>query len=142
MVWLNSETLNVPLEVAHFGEKPLQETHITWNLSDQDGKKLAEGNFVKDLPVTNCTPIGNVNYALSGIDQPVQLTVSVEIKEANNKNQWNIWVYPDQTGCHREFALHRISLDNQAMDRLNRGENVLLLLQPEVSCRKKAAISV
>lgn len=130
MVWLNSETLNVPLEVAHFGEKPLQETHITWNISDQDGKKLAEGNFVKDLPVTNCTPIGNVNYALSGIDQPVQLTVSVEIKEANNKNQWNIWVYPDKQAAIENLPYIASSLDNQAMDRLNRGENVLLLLQP------------
>ncbi|WP_455631691.1 sugar-binding domain-containing protein [Parabacteroides sp.] len=130
MVWLNSETLNVPLEVAHFGEKPLQGANITWNISEQDGKKLAEGTFVKDLPVTNCIPIGNVNYALSGIDQPVQLTVSVEIKEANNKNQWNIWVYPDKQAAIEKLPYIASSLDNQAMDRLNRGENVLLLLQP------------
>lgn len=130
MVWLNNETLNVPLEAAHFGEKPLQGANITWNISDQGGKKLAEGNFVKDLPVTNCIPVGNIDYALSGIDRPTQLTVSVEIKEANNKNQWNIWVYPAKQAAIEKLPYIASSLDNQAMDRLNKGENVLLLLQP------------
>ncbi|MBT9873960.1 beta-galactosidase [Bacteroides salyersiae] len=129
MVWLNNEILNVPLEVAHFGERPLQKANITWNISDQNGKKLAEGNFVKDLPVTNCIPVGNIGCALSGINQPTQLTVSVEIKEANNKNRWNIWVYPVKQTTIEKLPYIASSLDNQAMNRLNKGENVLLLLQ-------------
>lgn len=130
MVWLNNETLNVPVEVAHFGEKSLQGANITWNISDQSGKKLSEGGFIKDLPVTNCIPVGNIDYPLSGIDKPTQLTVSVEVKEANNKNQWNIWVYPAKQEAVEKLPYIASSLDNQAMERLNKGENVLLLLQP------------
>lgn len=130
MVWLNNEALNVPLEAAHFGEKPLRGANIIWNICDQDGKKLAEGNFVKDLPVTNCIPVGNIDCALSGINRPTQLTVSVEVKEANNKNQWNIWVYPAQQVTIEKLPYIASSLDNRAMDRLDKGENVLLLLQP------------
>ena len=33
MVWLNNEKLEVPLEIAHFGEKPLPETMIRWTVS-------------------------------------------------------------------------------------------------------------
>ena len=130
MVWLNNETLNVPVEVAHFGEKSLQSANITWNISDQSGKKLSEGGFIKDLPVTNCIPVGNIDYPLSGIDRPTQLTVSVEVKEANNKNQWNIWVYPAKQKAVEKLPYIASTLDNQAMERLNKGENVLLLLQP------------
>ena len=130
MVWLNNETLNVPVEVAHFGEKSLQSANITWNISDQSGKKLSEGGFIKDLPVTNCIPVGNIDYPLSGIDKPTQLTVSVEVKEANNKNQWNIWVYPAKQEAVEKLPYIASTLDNQAMERLNKGENVLLLLQP------------
>ena len=130
MVWLNDETLNVPLEVAHFGETPLFEANITWNISDREGKKLAEGNFEKDLPVNNCIPVGNIDYALSGIEHPTQLTVSVEIKEAKNKNRLNIWVYPARQESLDKKPYIATSLDAQAMARLEEGENVLLLLQP------------
>lgn len=130
MVWLNNETLNVPVEVAHFGEKSLQSANITWNISDRSGKKLSEGGFIKDLPVTNCIPVGNIDYPLSGIGRPTQLTVSVEVKEANNKNQWNIWVYPTKQEAVEKLPYIASTLDNQAMERLNKGENVLLLLQP------------
>lgn len=130
MVWLNNETLNVPVELAHFGEKPLQGANIVWNISDRSGNKLAEGNFVKDLPVTNCIPAGNIEYAFSGIEKPSQLTVSVEVKEANNKNQWNIWVYPAKQKVVEKSPYIASKLDDQAMARLEKGENVLLLLAP------------
>lgn len=130
MVWLNSETLNAPVEVAHFGEKPLQGAHIAWTVADRSGKKLAEGSFVRDLPIDNCIPVGNIGCALSGIDRPTQLTVSVEVKEARNTNRWNIWVYPAEPEQVGKMPYIASKLDEEAMARLEKGENVLLLLPP------------
>ncbi|GGK09484.1 sugar-binding domain-containing protein [Parabacteroides faecis] len=130
MVWLNNETLNVPVEIAHFGEKPLQAAHINWQISDRAGTKLAQGSFTKDLPVTNCIPAGKIEYALSGIGEPSQLIVSVEVKETNSKNQWNIWVYPAKQEAVEQLPYITSTLDNQTMARLDKGENVLLLLAP------------
>ena len=130
MVWLNNETLNVPVEIAHFGEKPLQAAHINWQISDRAGTKLAQGSFTKDLPVTNCIPAGEIEYALSGIGEPSQLIVSVEVKETNSKNQWNIWVYPAKQEAVEQLPYITSTLDNQTMARLDKGENVLLLLAP------------
>lgn len=130
MVWLNNETLNVPVEIAHFGEKPLQAAHINWQISDRAGNKLAQGSFTKDLPVTNCIPAGEIEYALSGIGEPSQLIVSVEVKETNSKNQWNIWVYPAKQEAVEQLPYITSTLDNQTMARLDKGENVLLLLAP------------
>ena len=130
MVWLNNETLNVPVEIAHFGEKPLQAAHINWQISDRAGTKLAQGSFTKDLPITNCIPAGEIEYTLSGIGEPSQLIVSVEVKETNSKNQWNIWVYPAKQEAVEQLSYITSTLDNQTMVRLDKGENVLLLLTP------------
>lgn len=130
MVWLNNETLSVPVEIAHFGEKPLQAANINWQISDRAGTKLAQGCFTKDLPVTNCIPAGEIEYALSSIGEPSQLLVSVEVKETNSKNQWNIWVYPAKQEAVEQQPYITSTLDNQTMERLDKGENVLLLLAP------------
>ncbi|WP_289005152.1 sugar-binding domain-containing protein [uncultured Parabacteroides sp.] len=130
MVWLNNETLNVPIEIAHFGEKPLQAAHINWQISDRVGNELAQGSFTKDLPLTNCIPAGEIKYALSGVGEPSQLIVSVEVKETNSKNQWNIWVYPAKQEAVEQLPYITSTLDNQTMVRLDKGENVLLLLTP------------
>ena len=130
MVWLNNETLNVPIEIAHFGEKPLQAAHINWQISDRAGNELAQGSFTKDLPLTNCIPASEIKYALSGIGEPSQLIVSVEVKETNSKNQWNIWVYPAKQEAVEQLPYITSTLDNQTMVRLDKGENVLLLLTP------------
>lgn len=130
MVWLNNETLNVPVELAHFGEKPLQGANIFWQISDKKGKSLVQGDFVKDLPLGNCIPAGNIEYPLSGIEQPSQLTVSVEVKETGNRNQWDIWVYPATQPAIDKEPYIASTLDNQAINKLDNGENVLLLLAP------------
>lgn len=130
MIWLNNETLNAPVELAHFDEKPLQGANITWQISNQAGEKLAQGSFVKDLPLTNCIPAGTIEYPLSDITAPTQLTVSVSVKETNSTNNWNIWVYPAKQEAVKQMPYIASKLDNQAMARLEKGENVLLLLSP------------
>lgn len=130
MVWLNNETLKAPVELAHFDEKPLQGANITWQISNQAGEKLAQGSFVKDLPLTNCIPAGTIEYPLSDITAPTQLTVSVSVKETNSTNDWNIWVYPAKQEAVKQMPYIASTLDNQAMAQLEKGENVLLLLSP------------
>lgn len=130
MVWLNNETLKAPVELAHFGEKPLQGANIRWQISNRAGENLAQGSFVKDLPLTNCIPAGTIEYPLAGITAPTQLTVSVEVKETNSRNEWNIWVYPAKQEPIEQQPYIASALDDQAMTRLEKGENVLLLLAP------------
>lgn len=128
MVWLNNETLTVPVELSHFDEKPLQAANITWKISNQSGKNLVMGSFVKDLPLGNCIPVGSIEYSFADIKNPSRLTVSVEVKETSSKNSWNIWVYPSEKGAIAKLPYIASSLDNQAIARLDKGENVLLLL--------------
>ena len=54
----------------------------------------------------------------------------MEVKEANNSNRWNIWVYPAKQKAVEKLPYIASTLDDQVMNRLEKGENVLLLLAP------------
>lgn len=142
MVWLNNETLEVPLEMAHFGEKAISEATIRWSITNADKQTLQEGTFIRKLPLGNCIPIGNIRYGLSGIDTPSQLLVSVEVENMDIRNQWNIWVYPavKKTVINQPYITTR--LDKTAQDKLNEGASVLLLTYGTVPPEKGGNILV
>ena len=126
MVWMNNERMNVPVEFAHFGEKPLINANIEWIIATSDNKVIEKGGFSKDLPLDNCIPVGNIDVSFDRIKEATQLTVSVQIKDTDIKNQWNIWVYPAQKGTVSNAPYITSSFDKNAIDRLNKGESVLL----------------
>ena len=127
MVWLNDERMDVPLEFAYFGEKPLENARIAWTVATPDNNIIGEGGFTSDLPVGNCIGIGNIEVAFKQLKEPSQLTVTVEVENTAIKNRWNIWVYPAKK---QEIAdgPHIVSrLDNAVAARLAKGEKVLLI---------------
>lgn len=129
MTWLNNEMLKVPVEMANFGNAPLNSATIQWEISDQEGKNIVQGDFVKNIPLGNCIPVGNIECNLSSVKAPSQLTVRVKV-DGVNANQWNIWVYPAEQKMNSQPFYVTHQLDEQAMLRLENGENILLLLSP------------
>ena len=126
MVWLNNETMSVPLEMAHFGEKPIANAAITWVITTSDGKPLKKGVFNKDLPLDNCIPVGNIDCDFSEIKEAQQLLVSVQIENTTVRNQWHIWVYPAEKQAIQNAPYIASQLDQAVIEKLNRGEKVLL----------------
>lgn len=142
MVWLNNETLQLPLEFAHFGETPLKSANIIWSITTADNRLLKKGTFVKDLPVGNAIPVGNIDYSPAGISEPTQLTVTVQIENTPIQNNWNIWVYPATKPQVAQLPYITSQLDHTALTKLNNGENVLLLSRGKVLPQKGGDIAV
>ena len=127
MTWLNNERMYVPIEFAHFGEKPINNANIEWTIATtSDNKTIGKGDFTKDLPLDNCIKVGNIDMSFEQIKEATQLTVTVQIKDTEIKNKWNIWVYPAQKTAISNAPYITSSFDNNALDRLNKGETVLL----------------
>ena len=126
MVWMNNETMDVAIEFANFGDKPLRSADITWTVATADGQLLKKGNYRKDLPLDNCIPVGTVNFSFDEIKEPKQLTVSVQIEGTSVKNQWHVWVYPVQVPVIQHMPYLTSKLDQTAIEKLNKGEKVLL----------------
>ncbi|MDL2281893.1 beta-galactosidase [Parabacteroides sp. OttesenSCG-928-G06] len=127
MVWSNRDRLILPVEMAHFGAEELKDASIVWTIITADKRFLGKGSFRKDIPLDNCVSVGEINFSLETIDEPTQMTVSVEVENTSYKNEWNIWVYPEKKAEVANAPYVTSSLDNNALARLEKGENVLFL---------------
>lgn len=142
MVWLNNETLSAPLEFAHFGKEGLSNARIKWSITTLDHKLVQEGRFEKEIPIGNGIPVGTISCSLGTVQQATELTVTVEIENTSIKNSWNIWVYPATKPHIAHMPYITTTFDATAIDRLNNGENVLLLTHGKVKADKGGKVAV
>lgn len=142
MVWLNNETLEVPLEIAHFGENVIPDAKINWYITTNDKQTVRQGSFTRDLPLDNCIQVGSIHCDLSQIAKASQLTVSVKVENTDIHNQWNIWVYPAEKKTIKNRPYIATRLDQTAKEKLNNGESVLLLTYGNISPEKGGDVAV
>ena len=142
MVWLNNEVLEVPLEIAHFGEKAMPGATIRLGISTMDDELLEQRSFTCDLPLGNCIPVGTARCDLSRFKEPVQLLVSAQVENTDIRNQWHIWVYPAEKKAIDKLPYITTRLNKTAQDKLNNGESVLLLTYGTVPPEKGGDIAV
>ncbi len=92
-VFRNNEILEAAIEVAHFGEKAMENTSCSWELATNSGKMIAQGNFLKKaIPLGNGLKLGDIGADLSGMEKAQKLTLTVKV--ADFSNSWDVWVYP------------------------------------------------
>lgn len=129
MIYLNDENLHVPIEVAHYGEAPLNNSIARWEVLDsKGGKVLASGSLnQKDIPLGNNYSLGTVDMRLSVIEKPSQLTLKVTLNEFSN--QWDFFVYPRDLPTFPKEIYTTQQLDRQAKNLLATGGTVLLTLK-------------
>ena len=126
-VWANSETFKASLEISHFDKQPLTGATIEWTIADASGKVLASEKITRSLPLNNCIPVADIEFALSGMTVPSQLVLTVKVPEANASNQWNFWVYPEVVNETLEKPYFTTNY-NDAVARAQAGGNVLYCL--------------
>ncbi len=128
-VFLSSEPVIAEIEIAHFGNKPLEKITPTWEIKDDSGKIWAKGNFPeKDIPIGNGFKLGTIHEKIN-TNKPVQLKLSVKV--ADFENSWNIWVYPSvlpEIKLDRDIYICR-KLDKEAEDILKYGGKVLVTIE-------------
>jgi hypothetical protein len=125
MVYLNNETLRVPVELAHFGEAPLKGVTPAWHVKDASGKELFRGQLPrKDIPLGNAIPLGEIDQSLASVNQPGKLTLTVSV--GNHQNTWDLFVYPSSLPTANDGILVTQRLDEKALKTLSKGGKVLL----------------
>ncbi|WP_299064569.1 sugar-binding domain-containing protein [uncultured Polaribacter sp.] len=140
----NIDTLNVKVEVAHFGEKILKDVTPTWVLKTTDNTTFAEGNLSKkDIEIGNGIQLGEINVSLLKIDKAQKLTLSVAVKEFTNT--WDLWVYPNEKPIisNEENITVVNKLDAKTIDYLNKGGNVLFnITKGDIALEKGGDIGI
>ncbi len=126
-IFRNTENLEVPIEVAHYGKKTLINTTPEWKLRDVNHEIMAEGTFTEtDIPIGNGLHLGTVNVDLQQIRSPKKLILTVKIRD--HQNSWDIWVYPEEkdSGVTTDDFQVVQKLTTETMDYLRNGGKVLL----------------
>jgi hypothetical protein len=127
MIYLNSEALKATVELAHFGSQPLANAKLTCLLTDKQGKTIAQQTFDRnEVPLDNCIEIGAIEFPLNSIITPQQLILTVKLDNTSFENSWNVWVYPAQAAASSPAVYVADKWNDEIIERLERGENVLL----------------
>ena len=123
----NTETLSATIEIAHFGEKTLQNVTPKWTFTNTDGSIFSEGELkTTNIPLGNGIQLGLVNQSFKKINKAQKLTLSISVNEF--KNSWDVWVYPNEKPSIKTTKNYIVTskLDNKTLAYLNNGGNVLL----------------
>lgn len=142
LVWNNDETFKANLEFSHFGEKPLKDVTVLWNLETKDGKTMKSGTFKSNLPVGNLIEVGSIEVPLNTFTDPTQLVLKVEVENTKIANSWHVWVYPSVKKEVQKVPYITNEMDSKAIEKLNQGENVLFLSYGKVAPEKGGDIRV
>jgi len=139
MVWVQGESMEISAEVSHFGPEPIADEIIIWTVRDQDGVEILNGELGPFyLDIGNENPAGIFTIEASDLPAPSQLNIEFTLKKTGFRNSWDFWVYPvdpllekaEVTVCHQ--------LDESAVEILDNGGKVLLMVHPDSIPEDKA----
>ena len=125
-VWENNENFKAEIQVAHYGTEDLVDG-VYWKLRDEQKNVLSQGKVdSRRFALGSANIIGKINADLSGITKASKLQVEIGLEREPIVNHWDIWVYPSKKASAKSKVFTTNRLDDEALKRLNRGENVLL----------------
>lgn len=127
-VYSSNEKLTAQVELFNYGNTELKNAVINWVLKDSTGKVITKGSFAKkDYEIGNCLPVGNIEYALSGIQSPMRLNLDISIAGTSYGNDWNVWVFPGIPDIvFKDEVYNCDTLDAKAVAVLQNGGKVFL----------------
>jgi len=131
-VFTTAESLDVDVELAHFGEAPLTAAEPEWRIEDSGGAVIAKGAWpARDIPIGKNFPLGKVTASLSGFRAPGEYKLVVGMRGTVFENDWNFWVYPAQVDDSTPGDVLITSSWPEAEGRLAAGGKVLFQPKPK-----------
>jgi hypothetical protein len=143
-VYLNNESLEIPVEVANFSSGPLLHITPVWTIKEPSGNTIWQGRLpAADITVGNGQSLGVIRQSLQSLTRPCELQLTVSL--GADSNSWDFFVYPAQLpdlktitgggksigteGRGKEKIIVTPTLDEQALAALHKGGKVLLTLK-------------
>ncbi|MFV0553151.1 MAG: sugar-binding domain-containing protein [Mangrovibacterium sp.] len=126
-VWTSEETFTAKAQVSHHGAQSLQ-AECVWNIANEAGEILENGSFgKKNFALGSLNDLGEIKLDLKAMTKAQKLTVNIEVKGTEFRNQWDFWAYPAQPKEVKTDVLVVDRVDEQAIKALENGQKVLLI---------------
>jgi hypothetical protein len=129
LIFLNTQKFSADVEVAHFGDAPIQGCVPAWTITGAGGVMIVSGNCPgRDIPLGGGIPLGHVSVNLRKFHAPGEYLFTVTV--GSWKNSWKFWVYAAQLPAPGDSGLLITqTLDRHAASFLEGGGRVLLTLR-------------
>lgn len=124
-IFIEDETMTAEIEIAHFGESPINE-NPKWKITENE-TTVAEGTLgQQNIPIDNCIRLGQVVYQFQKENKPRKMVLEVSVGEFINS--WDIWVYPENKPAESKEIEVVEKLTPSILKYLENGGKVLLSL--------------
>ena len=137
-IYTEVEMLDVPVEVYHAGEAPVEHVNCTYTLSGL-GEELRGRLPLGTLPVGKNIEAGCIVQPLASITTPTKATLTVLLTDESDgevigRNHWDFWIYPskDVEPATEDIYIADM-LDDKAIAVLQQGGKVLLTAAGKVT---------
>jgi hypothetical protein len=143
LIYSNNEVFKATLEIAHFGERPIEKAGIICLVTNEKGDTIHKEIFTKDrIEIGNYSELGLYQMGLSDLKKAQKLTFEVRLANTAYKNHWDFWVYPAKQEANAGRVLITDKLDKNAERILSKGGSVLLLNFGKVRKEKGANVAI
>lgn len=144
-----AEKFETDVEIAHFGEFPVENAVPVWKIVDEKGRVIRSGEFApRTIGIGKNIPLGKISvdltetlpafYGNSGNASDSSLGYNfrtgafaaklvVGIKNTSVENDWNFWIYPSAVPETAPADIAVVHDWPEAETRLARGEKVLFM---------------
>ncbi|MEG0369692.1 MAG: hypothetical protein RR593_06790, partial [Hungatella sp.] len=90
----NTDRLEIPIEICHFGEKPIDGAILFWSLKEGENRLFCGELPKTDIPLGKNIPLGSVTLDFSEIHKDSKLNFEVRIGAICN--DWDLYVFAKQ----------------------------------------------
>ena len=128
-VWATNETFKAKAQLSHYGNTTIKDGKIEMAIRSSQGTILKTKIWnIDEVDVGSLLDIDSIVFPLSTINKAEQLKVSLQLKDTPFKNEWNIWVYPDELpAAKNDHIIIAENLNDDTITALENGANVLLM---------------
>ena len=126
------ENFSASINLTYYGLENLKGKVVDLMISDHLGNEVCKESFIINISTDeNHIEIGKVAAKLPDFEKAEKLTLSLEIKETQIRNSYDIYVYPKINISDLQSDCIFNKIDSRAEALLSQGKKILLMQMPD-----------
>ncbi|NLK22213.1 MAG: beta-glucuronidase [Epulopiscium sp.] len=124
-IFTSEEMLIMPIKLACFNPKAIINPKIEFNISEGEHILISKEKTIRNQYFSGMHKLTDFKIKLPKVLEPKKLTLTIKISEADIKNAYDIWIYPQDIPSNRDEDIIITESIEEARKSLKEGKKVL-----------------
>ncbi|MFS0869183.1 glycoside hydrolase family 2 TIM barrel-domain containing protein [Paenibacillus xylanilyticus] len=121
------EAFSASVELRYYRQVPLKGKTLKWHLT-HESRVISEGeHLIKEDHMKPYQMLSSITATLPNVVEMTQVTLKLSISETDIYKTYELWIYPNQNNIEFADAPVYRELNDEALQKLEKGESILLL---------------